>query len=165
MKAGLIIWVVVVTVISILLGSVINELREHGQNRKQELQEIQLTQQKIFSTIENIRLHNKSAFKVTVTAYSSEENQTDSTPYTTAFMTRVRPGMIAVSWSLLAEGWTPGRCAWIDTVGVREIDDIMDRDWPDERIDIYFHATTDAEAYGIKRNVQAVLMVTCGDKK
>jgi len=112
-------------------------------------------------------MERKRSVKATVTGYSSERRQTDSTPFTTAFMKdvrKVKPGLIAVSWDLLEEGWTSGRCVWIEGTGVRKIDDSMSRRWRNEyRVDIWFHSRLDAEKFGVKRNVLVTLMEECGE--
>ncbi|OGY56343.1 MAG: hypothetical protein A2Y84_02295, partial [Candidatus Colwellbacteria bacterium RBG_13_48_8] len=43
-------------------------------------------------------LDAKEVVAVTITAYSSEIQQTDSTPYLTAAGTTVRPGIVAANW-------------------------------------------------------------------
>lgn len=111
-------------------------------------------------------LRRKRAVRSTVTGYSSEVRQTDSTPYTTAFMKdvrKVKPGLVAVSWKLLEDDWTPGRCIWIDRVGVRKIDDSMARGTEGLGIDIWFHSRADALKFGRKRNVLVLLLEECGE--
>ncbi len=110
-----------------------------------------------------IELSRRRAVRSTVTGYSSEIRQTDSTPFTTAFMTRVKPGLVAVSWNLLEEGWTPGKCIWIDGVGVRKIDDSMARDTEGAGVDIWFHSRADALEFGRKFKVLVLLLEECGD--
>lgn len=65
------------------------------------------------------------AIEVTVTAYSAEESQTDSTPTQTAFMTKVRHGTIAVSRDLNEAGWTAGKLVYISGLGVYRVNDLM----------------------------------------
>lgn len=98
-------------------------------------------------------LEGKTSIEATITAYSPEINQTDSDPYTTAFMTRVRLGTVAVSRDLLNQGWTPGKRVWIEGIGVYTINDIMAKRWK-KRFDIFFYATSDAKRFTpIKRRV------------
>ncbi len=67
----------------------------------------------------------QAAARVTITCYNSEAAQTDSTPHTTAVMTKCRPGVVAVSRDLLEQGWTFGRQVWIEGHGVYTIEDVM----------------------------------------
>lgn len=106
-------------------------------------------------------LSKKRAVRAIVTGYSSEVRQTDSTPHITAYMTKVRPGLVAVSWNLAEDGWTRGYCLWIDGVGVREIDDSMKREWKGSRVDIWFHSRSDALKFGKRRNVLVLLLGKC----
>jgi 3D (Asp-Asp-Asp) domain-containing protein len=101
------------------------------------------------------------ALQVTVTAYSAEVRQTDSTPNETAFLTKVRPWTIAVSRDLLKLGWKPGSCVWLDQIGLFEINDLMNVRFKN-RIDVFFHDRKIAKAFGIKRNVHAVRVPDCG---
>jgi hypothetical protein len=114
-----------------------------------------------------------TATRATVTAYSSETRQTDSTPFITAFMKPVAPGTVAVSWGLAEQGWTEGKCIWIETIGVRRIDgkmllpefwirDLMSRDHVNDKIDIWFHSTKDAFEFGIKPDLLIILLSECG---
>ena len=74
---------------------------------------------------EAISRRPNTALEVTVTAYSAEENQTDSTPTQTAFMTKVRYGTIAVSRDLHENGWTAGKLVYISGLGVYRVNDLM----------------------------------------
>lgn len=118
----------------------------------------------IISDIKSIDIKNSVAVAI-ITGYSSDTNQTDSTPMITAYMTRVRPGLVAVSWDLKKRGWIKGKCVWIDKIGVRKIDDIMSRKWKTPRIDIWFHKHEDAVKFGVKRNVLTILLTDCGNLK
>ena len=88
---------------------------------------------------------------LTVTGYSSEPRQTDSTPFITASNTRVRPGVIALSRDLLIR-YTPGApFAYGDSVLVAGqtyvVEDTMNRRWTN-RADIWFPSTTEARRFG-----------------
>jgi 3D (Asp-Asp-Asp) domain-containing protein len=82
-----------------------------------QVQEIGLITQELNKKVDNLSKNNwffpKSKnlyvnFKLTVTAYNSEVNQTDKDPNTGAWNNRVRPGMIAVSRDLEKFGLTNG---------------------------------------------------------
>jgi 3D (Asp-Asp-Asp) domain-containing protein len=88
-----------------------------------ELREIRLQLDRIQCDVEGLRA--RYADRVTVTSYSSERRQTDSTPHITAINTRVRPGTEAVSRDLLERGWAFGRKVWIEGMGVYTIEDVM----------------------------------------
>ena len=77
---------------------------------------------------------------VTVTAYTSSRSQTDSTPYTTAFNEKIRPGdrIIAVSRDLEAMGLTHNTSVRIEGLdGVYRVADRTNKRWI-RRIDLYF---------------------------
>jgi len=76
------------------------------------------------------------ATRVTVTCYSSEEEQTDSTPNITAFNYKTGPGQIAISRDLLTYGFTPGSKVYIEEVGVFKITDLMNSRW-NKRVDVW----------------------------
>ncbi len=100
---------------------------------------------------------------VTITGYSSDEAQTDSTPYTSAFMTKVTPGTIAVTWHMIEDGWVPGACVYLGAgIGVRKINDTLAPWWGNQnRIDIWFHSREDALRFGRKDKILAVMILNC----
>lgn len=91
-------------------------------------------------------------FAVTVTAYSSTMDQTDSTPFLTASNRRVRPGIVALSRDLLRE-YTPGAPftfgdkVEIRGVGVFTVEDTMNPRY-EKRVDIWFASRTAARKWG-----------------
>lgn len=93
---------------------------------------------------------------VKVTAYSPRKAETDSTPFTTAYNTKVRPGIIAVSRDLFAKGWTFGRKVYIKSLGVFTIEDLMAKRKKNQ-IDIFIPETTKAIAFG-RKNMEAHLL-------
>ncbi len=103
-------------------------------------------------------LQNKlEIMNLTVTAYSPEVKQTDSTPYMTAIMVKVRTGQIAVSRDLFKNGYTFGKKIYIEGMGVYVIADLMHPRWT-KRVDIFVWTRKRARKIGIKYNVQAVLL-------
>ena len=91
-------------------------------------------------------------FPVTVTAYSSTRDQTDSTPFVTASNTRVRPGIVALSRDLLRE-FTPGAPfsygdrVEIEGVGTFLVEDTMHKRY-EKRVDIWFASRAAARRWG-----------------
>jgi 3D (Asp-Asp-Asp) domain-containing protein len=91
-------------------------------------------------------------FPVTVTAYSSTPDQTDSTPFLTASNRRVRPGIVALSRDLLRE-YTPGAPFMfgdeveIRGVGVFTVEDTMNPRY-EKRVDIWFTSRNQARQWG-----------------
>jgi 3D (Asp-Asp-Asp) domain-containing protein len=94
---------------------------------------------------------NGESWCLTVTGYSSEPRQTDSTPFITASNTTVRPGIIALSRDLLIR-YTPGApFAYGDSVlvagQVYVVEDTMNKRWSN-RADIWFPSTPEARRFG-----------------
>ncbi len=90
---------------------------------------------------------------VTATAYTSEVEQTDGTPFLAAWNNQLEPGMkaIAVSRDLLTEGLTDKTEVTIEGLdGTYVVLDKMNKRWVN-RIDIYFGLDTEAAIdWGIK---------------
>lgn len=92
------------------------------------------------------------ALSVTVTGYTSREEETDDTPFITAANTRTRPGVIALSRDLLRR-YTPdapfkfGDIIHIAGVGDFVVEDSMNRRW-ERRADIWFESLDAARAFG-----------------
>jgi 3D (Asp-Asp-Asp) domain-containing protein len=63
--------------------------------------------------------------RVTVTTYNATVEQTDSNPSMTTFMSRPKPGTIAVSLDLLEMGFIPGKKVWLQGIGIYRINDVM----------------------------------------
>lgn len=87
---------------------------------------------------------------VTVSCYSSRRVETDDTPWTTADMSTVRPGIIAISRDLLRDtGIKMGQRVIIEGYGVFEVRDVMNARWT-RRVDIWLADATAAKRHGIK---------------
>ncbi len=89
---------------------------------------------------------------VTVTAYSSTVGQTDSTPFITASMTHVRPGVIALSRDLIRRYNPNAPFAYGDQVvieghGIFTVEDTMNQRYS-KRADIWFPSTSEALQFG-----------------
>jgi len=82
-------------------------------------------------SLEQVRTYPCSIFKpvltarVTVTTYNAIVEQTDSNPSTTTFMSRPRPGTVAVSLDLLEMGFIPGKKVWLQGIGIYRVNDVM----------------------------------------
>lgn len=91
---------------------------------------------------------------VTVTAYSSTTDQTDSTPFVTASNTRVRKGILALSRDLLRE-FTPGApfsygdLVELEGVGRFVVEDTMNPRFA-KRVDIWFPSRGAAKRWGVR---------------
>jgi len=83
---------------------------------------------------------------VTVTAYSSHPNQTDSTPYTTGWLTPVRDGVVAINF--LPKG-TMVRFPDLYGEKIFVVEDSMNARYP-YRADIWMMSYTEAKKFGIK---------------
>lgn len=82
---------------------------------------------------------NKNELKVTATAYTSTQSQTDKTPFLAAWNNELKPGMkaIAVSRDLLQQGLTNGSKVTISGLpGEYIVLDKMHKRW-EKKIDIY----------------------------
>lgn len=93
---------------------------------------------------------------VTITGYSSTMAQTDSTPFTTAWNTSVRDGMIAMSRDLLRQYTPNAPYAYGDSVIVDGrtyvVEDTMNRRWQ-RRVDIWFPNKRQALEFGVHEGV------------
>ncbi len=93
------------------------------------------------------------ALPVTVTAYNSEQAQTDSSPHTTAFGDRLHPGkrVVAVSEDLYQLGLGEGTRIHLDELpGEWVVADKMGGRWY-RRLDVYFGDDREAaKEFGVK---------------
>ena len=94
---------------------------------------------------------------VTLTAYSPRIIECGPNPTTTASMTKVRPGIIAVSWDLYEQGWVFGKKVYVQGHGVFEIADLMHKRFKD-RMDIFFPKTEDARRFGVQQATATLLL-------
>ena len=97
--------------------------------------------------------------EVTMTAYSSEVAQTDSTPRITATGQKVRPGIIAVSEDLLTTQLPFGtrvrivdirddpECGGFDSGYVLEVQDVM-HERKENQVDVWMPTLAKAEGWG-----------------
>ena len=142
-----------IILIMIILGCIfgvvmVNEYRLEGI-------ENQLNTLKLNKTV-NINTNQVEDFypNMTVTAYSPEIGQTDSTPYTTAILEKpVQGWTVAISPDLLK---FLGDQVYIEGQGVYRVEDRMN-DRFRERIDIFFSDAEMAMSFG-KKNLRVVFL-------
>lgn len=94
---------------------------------------------------------------VTLTAYSPRVVECGPNPTITASMTKVRPGIVAVSWDLYNQGWVFGKKVYVEGHGVFEIADLMHKRFTD-RLDIFFPETEDAVRFGVQQSTATLLL-------
>lgn len=94
---------------------------------------------------------------VTVSAYNPHTNQCDDTPYTTAIMEKVKPGIVAVSRDLWESGWTFGKKIYIEDLGVFRIADFMNKRYV-ASIDIFMWDKKEALKFGIKTKKACLIL-------
>jgi len=91
--------------------------------------------------------------KVTVTAYSSTQDQTDSTPFVTALGTTVRDGIVASNF--LGFG-TKIRLPEIYGEKIFVVEDRM-ASWNNHKLDIWMPSKNQAKEFGVKRLTLEIL--------
>jgi 3D (Asp-Asp-Asp) domain-containing protein len=91
--------------------------------------------------------------EVVVTAYSSREQETDDTPYTTAAGTTVRTGVVAANWLPLG---TKVRIPEIFGDEVFTVEDRMHKR-NKNKLDVWFPNTEDALRFGVRRTRVEIL--------
>ena len=101
-----------------------------------------------------VRAGAEVTVKVIATGYSSSIYQTDATPWTTAWNTTTRHGVLAMSRDLLRR-YTPdapftfGDRVHIAGVGDFIVEDSMNARW-DNRVDVWFPSKVEALRFGIR---------------
>ncbi len=94
---------------------------------------------------------------LTITAYSSTVDQTDSTPFETACMTEPAIWTVAVSQDLYDMGWTCGKCVDIHGVGILCINDKMHHRKKNQ-LDVWVRSRGQAKRFGIMKNIKVNLL-------
>ena len=87
---------------------------------------------------------------VDCTAYTAHERETDKDPQITASMTKIRPGVIAVSRDLFDQGYVFGKKVYIHGLGIYTIADLMNKRFIN-RIDVYIGDKKQALEFGLKQ--------------
>ncbi len=101
-------------------------------------------------------LHEARIKEVTLTAYSPTHGECDPDPTTTASMTKVRSGIVAVSRDLFDQGWVFGKKVYVKGHGIYEIADLMHKRYS-SRVDIFVPDTNEAKRFGVKQVKVALL--------
>ena len=135
-----------------LLNSKIQDVQSINKAFQVELKE----QKQIITNLEK-RINDISIVSVDATAYNSLPGQTDDNPNETACGNYPRIGRIAVSQDLFYSGWTCGKWVAIQGLGLFQIDDVMHKR-KTKQIDIFKYSLQEAIAFGLRRNLNAVLL-------
>jgi 3D (Asp-Asp-Asp) domain-containing protein len=101
----------------------------------------------------DFKLRKLKEVKLTVTAYSPRNNETDDTPLVTAFQKPVKYGIIGISRDLeKLYGWKEGDDILLEGIGIFEVGDRMHRRW-EKRVDVFYWDTKDAANFGVIKTV------------
>lgn len=98
-------------------------------------------------------IENSKFVEVTVTAYSSRESETDSTPYITAAGTTVRTGVVAANWLPIG---TKVRIPEYFGDQVFTVEDRM-HERNSHKLDVWFPNTSDALRFGVRNTRVEIL--------
>jgi 3D (Asp-Asp-Asp) domain-containing protein len=90
---------------------------------------------------------SRRSVAVVITGYSSTEDQTDDTPFTTAWNTETRPGVVAANWLPL------GTKIRIPEIFGNQVFTVEDRMHPrnDDKLDIWFQSREEALKFGVRK--------------
>lgn len=108
--------------------------------------------------IQNIVLHGyrqANYFQARLTAYTARPEETNADYTNTSIMEKPIPGWtVAVSRDL---GRWKGKRIYIEGIGVRRVNDYMNKRYKDKQIDILVHTPNEAFDFGVqKRNVYLI---------
>ena len=106
-------------------------------------------------------INETSNITVKATAYNAVPEQTDNESDVNACRKNPRIGRIAVSQDLFYKGWTCGKWISIQGLGIFQIDDVM-HVRKTNQVDVIKERIKEAEIFGIKRNLNAVLLSNYG---
>jgi 3D (Asp-Asp-Asp) domain-containing protein len=93
-------------------------------------------------------LKENKSFYITVTKYTNDPKETDSTPNITASNKKVKKGYIAVSNDLYDKGWTFGKKVYIEDIGLFEIQDKMNKRYH-YTLDVFTFNKREAKKFGV----------------
>jgi len=102
-------------------------------------------------------INETSNITVKATAYNAVPEQTDNEPDVNACRKYPRIGRIAVSQDLFYKGWTCGKWISIQGLGIFQIDDVM-HVRKTNQVDIIMEKVKEAIDFGVKKNLNAVLL-------
>jgi len=106
-------------------------------------------------------INETSNITVKATAYNAVPEQTDNEPDVNACRKYPRIGRIAVSQDLFYKGWTCGKWISIQGLGIFQIDDVM-HVRKTNQVDIIMEKVKEAIDFGVKKNLNAVLLSNYG---
>lgn len=96
--------------------------------------------------------HSSIYIPVTITAYTPRPQECDGTPYTTAFMTKIREGIVGLSMDLESDfGFKHGDEITIYGFGTFVFEDRMNKRWK-RRVDIFMFSLKEARQFGKKNS-------------
>lgn len=122
-----------------------------------EFEYIKLKEEIFNLQIEMEALGLKNCSTVTITAYSPRKCETDDSPETTACLSLVKEGDVAISRDLFLKGWTFGKRIYIYQYGVFTITDLMNKRHQ-KSLDIFMWNTSNAVRFGKKENIFVCLL-------
>ena len=102
-------------------------------------------------------INETSNITVKATAYNAVPEQTDNESDVNACRKYPRIGRIAVSQDLFYKGWTCGKWISIQGLGIFQIDDVM-HVRKTNQVDIIMEKVKEAIDFGVKKNLNAVLL-------
>ena len=105
--------------------------------------------------LQPINLPPQDTRLVTVTAYSSTVDQTDSTPWTTASNKRTQDGFVAIN------GYRFGTEVMFPDLypdKVFEVQDRKNRRYSSEWVDIWMNSKRKAKDFGIKKKIKMIVL-------
>jgi len=90
---------------------------------------------------------SRRSVAVVITGYSSTQDQTDDTPFTTAWNTETRPGVVAANWLPL------GTKIRIPELFGNQVFTVEDRMHPRnaDKLDIWFQSREEALKFGVRK--------------
>ena len=124
--------------IGLFVGCVSNPMRSERQEVMQN------------ATSEDKEVNINAARWVDCTAYTASVDECDGDPTITASMTKVRPGIIAVSRDLFDQGFVFGKKVYIHGLGIYTIADLMNKRYIN-RIDVFLGTKKEAKEFGLKQ--------------
>lgn len=128
--------------LGVLIGLFVGCVSNPTHSEKQEVEQDVL--------LEEYDMSINAARWVDCTAYTASADECDSDPTITASMTKVRPGIIAVSRDLFDQGFVFGKKVYIHGLGIYTIADLMNKRYIN-RIDVFLGTKKEAKEFGLKQ--------------
>lgn len=143
-------------IISTLVGFTVNAVTrmEAGNYYVPRIEALSEEKQDLLRQIAELR--DTKVRELTITAYSPTVAECGPNPTVTASLAKVRPGIVAVSRDLFAQGWVFGKKVYVRGHGIFEIADLMSKKHS-QRMDIFIPDTNEAKRFGKKQVTVALL--------